>query len=225
MAYPKPITLTARRAQALLRQLTLAVSTLTAGILGGIALGVFHEESIMLGIVVAVVAGVFFYICLWRLAYGMGRSVIYWCGGTLLLTGVLPIVAQWIAWGQMRQLILASGPSFVGDVGSLDTAVASRSDEQQLASAAENASAMSTSEGVFAMTTNRAILVGAATITLGLLVHGYLTRTHRYSVLTWRQQGSDGALRIDLQTEDIMFCHKYENPVNGTTFECSDQKH
>jgi hypothetical protein len=54
--------------------------------------------------------GIYFYVCLGRLAAGLGRSAINWCGETLLATSVIFCVAWRIAWLRMRDVVNGSWP-------------------------------------------------------------------------------------------------------------------
>jgi hypothetical protein len=110
------------KARRLLRHGAWALATTVAAVLPRLSMNATGASlpawAELTGAAVFWVAGVFFYVCLGRLASGLGQSVALWVIGTWLATGALGYVAGFVtarvfgafvvwlaAWLSMRSLV------------------------------------------------------------------------------------------------------------------------
>ncbi len=110
MTNRKSVVLTEARARQLLRRAAVAIA---AGLLVPIAclllLAVVPESLsgavLIAGVSALIAGGLWFLGVLGHLAAGLGRSPVYWCGGTFLAQKILFVVAWLIAWALMRRAV------------------------------------------------------------------------------------------------------------------------
>jgi hypothetical protein len=110
MSVGRTVLLSEARARQLLRRAALAIVAVVVGLIVGLfALSVVPEAwvSAVAGGGIAGLVGcmLWFYGVLGRLAAGLGRSPVYWVGGTLLAQKLLLIVAWVLAWALMRKAV------------------------------------------------------------------------------------------------------------------------
>lgn len=110
----KPVRITQERAQALLNECKwLLIVFVGAELIGGgivVYLGDVNATAIAL-IVIGWFAGIGYLIWLGRLADGLGRSIIYYVGGTLLAGSFIAFVAHIIAYYNIRAAVRKAFPS------------------------------------------------------------------------------------------------------------------
>jgi hypothetical protein len=103
------IRITEERARHLLKQCKWLLLTCVAAlaIFFALALGANGKMSSldMLAFAIYGLAGVLYLILLGRLAYGLRRSVVYYVGGTLLLSSFLFLIAHVVAYMNIRTAV------------------------------------------------------------------------------------------------------------------------
>jgi hypothetical protein len=102
------VRITHDRAESLLTQCRwiLVISALSLITAVGLDLSETGSQALVFILVCVYVFGGFGYlICLGRLAYGLGRSVAYYVGVTLLASNVVFVVAHLIAYGNIKTAV------------------------------------------------------------------------------------------------------------------------
>ncbi len=100
--------ITHERAQSLLTRCRWILIVSTFSLITAVWLNVSDTGPQALVILLAcvyILGGFGYLICLGRLAYGLGRSVVYYVGGTLLASYVVFIVAHLIAYGNIKTAV------------------------------------------------------------------------------------------------------------------------
>jgi hypothetical protein len=110
MSAGRTVVLSEARARQLLRRAAFAIVAVVAGLVVGVVAGPVVPEAWGTaafggGVVALLACGLWFFGVMGRLAAGLGRSPVYWVGGTFLAQKLLFIVAWVIAWALMRKAI------------------------------------------------------------------------------------------------------------------------
>ena len=110
MSSRRTVVLTEARARQLLRRAGSALIAVVLGLIVGVLLlpvvpALWSNQFLLGGIAVLIAAGLWFFGTLGHLAAGIGRSPVYWCGGTFIAQKVLFIFAWVVAWALMRKAI------------------------------------------------------------------------------------------------------------------------
>ena len=102
------VRITHERAESLLSQCRWILAVSVLSLLTAVSLNLSETGPQALVVILACVyvfGGFGYLICLGRLAYGLGRSVIYYVGVTLVASHVVFIVAHLIAYGNIKTAV------------------------------------------------------------------------------------------------------------------------
>jgi len=120
MAREFTVRITEERARVLLRQskILLNICVVSFAIFCGYC-AKFKMDAIAMSVfAIYWFTGVGYFIWLGRLAYGLGRSVVYYVGGTWLLSSVIFLFAHIIAYSNIKSAVNSSFPSTIQAVAS-----------------------------------------------------------------------------------------------------------